>query len=89
MESLDNASTNQSSNESPFIRQHKPLPEDRYGCKHYRRRCQKKCEECDEFFTCRICHDEEKYENVYDHKKAHRMNRFQVKEIRCLNCEHI
>ena len=65
------------------------LPEDRFGCTHYRRRCQKKCNECNEFFTCRVCHDESKYHNELDYLKSHKMDRFKVKEIRCLNCAHI
>ena len=65
------------------------LPEDKFGCAHYRRRCQKRCTECEEFFTCRVCHDEEKYHNEWDVKKTHKMDRFKVKEIRCLNCAHV
>ena len=75
------------------------------GCKHYQRRCQLKCEQCKEFYTCRICHDEEKYTNykidverdaqkkpivklkdANDPKAKHKLNRFNVKEIKCLNC---
>ena len=42
-----------------------------HGCSHYKRACMKKCEECNEFFTCRFCHDDAKYLNEKDIKKAH------------------
>ena len=59
------------------------------GCKHYKRRCQKRCPECEEFFTCRLCHDDVKYHNEWDPKKCHMMKRHEIKEIKCLNCYHI
>lgn len=52
--------------------------EAKFGCKHYRRRCQKKCAECDQFYTCRFCHDDVAYHNEFDLKKNHKMDRFKV-----------
>lgn len=60
-----------------------------YGCQHYRRAAMKRCEECKEFFTCRFCHDDAKYLNERDVKKAHQYNRFATKEVMCMKCEHI
>ena len=59
---------------------------DKEGCKHYRRKCQKQCPECLEFFTCRLCHNEEKFERAKDIKKAHELDRHKVSTIRCLQC---
>ena len=41
------------------------------GCKHYVRKCQLRCPECKEFFTCRLCHDEVKFYGEMDPKKNH------------------
>jgi RING finger/CHY zinc finger protein 1 len=49
----------------------------------------KKCAECEEFFNCRFCHDDAKYLNESDVKKAHQINRFNVQEIKCLKCDHV
>lgn len=46
----------------------------------------KKCETCKEFFNCRFCHDDKKYLNEMDVKKAHEFNRFSTKEVKCLKC---
>ena len=48
-----------------------PIDDPKFGCKHYRRRCQKRCNTCLEFFTCRLCHDEVKHYNERDPKKNH------------------
>lgn len=42
-----------------------------FGCKHYQRKCEKKCPECEEFFPCRLCHDDVKYYNEFNPKKNH------------------
>lgn len=60
-----------------------------HGCAHYKRACMKKCEECNEFFTCRFCHDDAKYLNERDVKKAHNFNRFATKQVKCLICSHV
>ena len=41
------------------------------GCKHYARKCMLKCPECKEFFICRLCHDEVKFNEETDPKKNH------------------
>ena len=41
------------------------------GCKHYIRKCMLKCPECEEFFICRLCHDEKKFYEEMDPKKNH------------------
>ena len=49
----------------------KPYQVMKEGCAHYKRACKKRCEQCQEFFTCRFCHDDKKYLNEPDVKKAH------------------
>ena len=61
----------------------------KFGCQHYKRRCQLSCSECDEFHTCRFCHDDLKYYNERDHKKIHKIDRYTVNQVRCLNCETV
>lgn len=48
-----------------------------YGCKHYMRRCKLFCNICQDYFSCRICHDE-----VSDHV----LNRFNINIIKCTTC---
>ena len=62
--------------------------QNKFGCKHYKRRCQVRCPDCQEFHTCRHCHDEIKYHNEPDPKKSHQLRRHDIKEIKCLNCDH-
>ncbi|TNV76063.1 hypothetical protein FGO68_gene5505 [Halteria grandinella] len=57
------------------------------GCDHYRRACMKKCEECKEYFQCRLCHDDVKSLNEADPLKAHKFDRFSTKEIKCNICD--
>ena len=52
----------------------------KYGCEHYERGALMKTECCDEFVTCRQCHD-----NAH----SHQMDRFTVKEILCMYCDTI
>jgi hypothetical protein len=70
-----------------------PLEEEKkdgvLGCAHYKRKCQLKCPKCEEFFTCRLCHDDEKNLHERDPKKMHEMERHKVKEIKCLLCQNI
>ncbi len=60
-----------------------------YGCVHYRRGCKKRCEKCQEFFPCRFCHDDFKYLNERDIKKAHQFDRFATQVVQCFKCEHV
>lgn len=48
------------------------------GCKHYARKAVLVSPCCERDYVCRFCHDEK---NV-DHK----MDRYQVKEMKCMNC---
>ena len=48
------------------------------GCQHYRRHCELKAPCCNEFYTCRKCHDHD--------VPGHTMDRFNVSEMRCLYC---
>lgn len=58
-----------------------------YGCKHYLRRCKIVSPCCNEIFSCRFCHDEIKYElGAVDNKLKHKINRYDIKEVVCNNC---
>ncbi len=47
------------------------------GCKHYARKAMLVAPCCDKEVVCRLCHDD-----LLDHK----MDRYQVKEMRCMEC---
>jgi RING finger and CHY zinc finger domain-containing protein 1 len=58
----------------------------KYGCcKHYKSRCEQKASCCDEYFGCRLCHDEavENDPTV----TTHVMDRFTVRSLRCTACK--
>src|SRR5439155_312835 len=57
-----------------------------YGCKHYLRRCKIKACCCDKIFPCRLCHDEENFDFQTNIQVKHKINRFNIKEIICTNC---
>jgi RING finger/CHY zinc finger protein 1 len=61
------------------------LPE--YGCKHYKRRCALLAPCCNEYFACRLCHDEVK-DHVSMGKHAHTLDRKTVQRVKCLLCDH-
>ena len=50
-------------------------------CPHYIRNCSLQCPECNKFYKCRVCHDE--------HIDSHKLDRFNVKQIRCDLCKTI
>ena len=41
-------------------------------CSHYQRKCDVKCPDCFQWFTCRLCHNDK----VVDHE----MNRFKISD---------
>lgn len=49
-------------------------------CEHYDRKCSLKCNQCNDFYSCRICHDE---------KQTHVFDRYNVVEIKCSECNFI
>lgn len=51
------------------------------GCSHYRRHCLIKAPCCNQFFSCRHCHDEQVV--------GHRINRFEIKEMQCCFCSTV
>ena len=55
------------------------------GCEHYKRGCSLKCPDCEEYHTCRFCHNE-KWEYYKDIKKQHIIDKQRVENIRCLEC---
>ena len=59
-----------------------------YGCEHYNRKCKLIMPCCNKSFSCRICHDNEMYDNNIDFKKAHKLgnHRFNIKDIICQFC---
>mmetsp|Transcript_2827 Transcript_2827/g.4106 ORF Transcript_2827/g.4106 Transcript_2827/m.4106 type:complete len:311 (-) Transcript_2827:145-1077(-) len=48
------------------------------GCKHYKRACKVRCNECKRFYTCRHCHD-----RAHNHK----MKRKEVTTMLCMYCK--
>lgn len=56
-----------------------------YGCSHYLSRCKIVAPCCNESFSCRICHDEEKYYSNND--DPHEIDRYGIKRLICTNCE--
>ncbi|KAH0507107.1 RING finger and CHY zinc finger domain-containing protein 1 [Microtus ochrogaster] len=56
------------------------LERGRRGCEHYDRGCLLKAPCCDKLYTCRLCHD---------NNEDHQLDRFQVKEVQCINCERL
>lgn len=48
------------------------------GCDHYITGCELECSECNKFFGCRRCHDEQ----VVDHQ----FNKFATRRVRCRFC---
>ena len=62
-----------------------------FGCKHYLRKCQLQCPDpiCEgKFYTCRLCHDEIWFDNCFDPKKNHKLDRHKVTHVKCLRCKH-
>ena len=57
-----------------------------YECSHYLRKCKFVSPCCNNIYSCRLCHDEEKYDLVFDPKVKHKLNRFEVKEVICNEC---
>ena len=57
------------------------------GCEHYKRKCKLVSPCCNEIYTCRLCHDLEKYDLEQNPKIKHKLNRFDIKEIVCAKCE--
>lgn len=57
-----------------------------YGCKHYLRMCEIVAPCCNEIFPCRLCHDEGKHDSETDDKLKHKINRFNISEVVCNNC---
>lgn len=56
------------------------------GCCHYDCSVDMQCFTCKEFFPCRLCHDQAKNEEEKDPKKRHTVNRYEIAQIRCRNC---
>lgn len=55
-------------------------PEQIVQCGHYERGCEVACPECNVFYNCRICHDE---------NENHTMDRHAVKQVRCKRCQTV
>jgi len=50
------------------------------GCKHYRRAIKKQCSTCNNWVTCRLCHDE---------TEDHQLIRSATKKMMCQYCQHV
>ena len=49
-------------------------------CTHYIRKCDIQCFECEKFYPCRICHDE---------NNDHKLDRFKINKIKCRICNTV
>ena len=58
-----------------------------YGCEHYLRNCKLISPCCENVYACRLCHNDEKYDMCTDPKLKHKLNRFDVKEVICNECD--
>ena len=55
------------------------------GCDHYIRGCKLISPCCGKIYTCRHCHNE--IEDIFGLEKPHQIDRFNIKEIICIDCE--
>eukprot|EP00168_Porphyra_purpurea_P006631 TRINITY_DN1816_c0_g1_i6.p1 TRINITY_DN1816_c0_g1~~TRINITY_DN1816_c0_g1_i6.p1 ORF type:complete len:404 (+),score=84.19 TRINITY_DN1816_c0_g1_i6:605-1816(+) len=51
-----------------------------WGCKHYPRKCSVKPVCCGEWYTCRLCHDDE---------SDHQCDRKLIEEVKCMSCDTV
>lgn len=58
----------------------------KYGCEHYLRKCKIISPCCGTIYSCRLCHDEDKYDFLIDEKLRHRIDRFKISEVVCTEC---
>ena len=49
-------------------------------CNHYKRNCLIHCKECNKFYGCRLCHDE---------NENHKINRFKIEMMKCKLCNTV
>jgi RING finger and CHY zinc finger domain-containing protein 1 len=63
--------------------------ENKDGCTHYRRNCKLVAPCCNTAYTCRLCHDFEKHDMNCNYKTKHKLDRFSVKEVVCLECDFL
>ncbi|KAL0312022.1 UNVERIFIED_CONTAM: putative E3 ubiquitin-protein ligase RZFP34 [Sesamum radiatum] len=59
----------------------------KYGCSHYRRRCQIRAPCCNEIFDCRHCHNEAKNNICVDQKLRHDVPRHLIEKVICSLCD--
>ncbi len=74
-----NAAVNKSSpsSSSRVVKTEASFFEEHMGCKHYMRDCWIVAPCCNEIFTCRLCHDEE---------KDHAIDRYLIEKVVCMHC---
>jgi RING finger/CHY zinc finger protein 1 len=58
-------------------------------CTHYSRHCKLICPQCDESYSCRICHDEVMTSHTLPFKDQHTMNRHDIEKIICVVCDMV
>lgn len=59
------------------------------GCPHYKRGCEYLSPCCTRFFGCRLCHDIVMYETNQDRAAKHKLNRHEVKQVKCYRCKTV
>merc|ERR1711937_345672 len=58
-------------------------------CNHYERNCYILAPCCEEFFPCRLCHDDIKYDKETDFNKSHKIDFTKIEKVRCNICGKI
>lgn len=57
------------------------------GCAHYRRNCKLEAPCCKQFFSCRLCHNEQGVAGEI--KCLQEFDRYAVQRVECLKCKHV
>ncbi|SCU97603.1 LAMI_0F10660g1_1 [Lachancea mirantina] len=57
-----------------------------FGCVHYQRSCKLQCHECQGWYTCRFCHDEDMM--TKEPASQHHLERNKTQRIMCMRCNH-
>ncbi|TNV76650.1 hypothetical protein FGO68_gene5314 [Halteria grandinella] len=65
------------------------------SCKHYKNQVLLQCSQCSEYFPCRFCHNQAKYDQEKDPKKQHELKTWEAKAVSgykcgvCGNCQDV
>jgi RING finger and CHY zinc finger domain-containing protein 1 len=82
-----NEDTNEDDNANEDTNEDDNEDDNKPGCKHYGRKCSIVSPCCGEIFQCRLCHDDAQYYSESNHVNDHQVDRFDIKEIVCDECD--